>query len=105
VEEEEEEAVYANRWSSVSRSERYKKRSGDMLDEDNPLPDFMDPITLEQVVAPAISPYGHVMGSATWKAVLAEQGKCPFTQAPLTWGQIKVLNKNNIDSYRHLIKK
>ncbi len=36
-------------------------------DEDNPLPDLLDPITLEPVVRPAISPYGHVMGMATWK--------------------------------------
>jgi hypothetical protein len=29
---------------------------------DNPLPGYIDPITLEEVVQPAISPYGHVMG-------------------------------------------
>lgn len=29
--------------------------------DDNPLPAFIDPITLEEVVKPAISPYGHVM--------------------------------------------
>lgn len=29
---------------------------------DNPLPGFLDPITLEEVVRPAISKYGHVMG-------------------------------------------
>jgi hypothetical protein len=28
----------------------------------NPLPGYIDPITLEEVVKPAISPYGHVMG-------------------------------------------
>ena len=37
------------------------------MDDDNPLPDYLDPITLEPVVTPAISPYGHVMGIATWK--------------------------------------
>jgi hypothetical protein len=54
----------------VSRQDRYKKRCGDQvvdLDQDNPLPGFIDPITLETVVTPAISPYGHVMGMATWK--------------------------------------
>ncbi len=61
------------RWSAVSRTERYKKRciaDGDeagLVDESNPLPDFIDPITLDPVIAPAISPYGHVMGLATWK--------------------------------------
>lgn len=29
---------------------------------DNPLPGFLDPITLDEVVKPAISTYGHVMG-------------------------------------------
>ena len=38
-----------------------------MDDADNPLPDLIDPITLQPVVNPAISKYGHVMGAATWK--------------------------------------
>ena len=29
-------------------------------------PRFMDPITLECVINPGISPFGHVMGMATW---------------------------------------
>lgn len=36
-------------------------------DEDNPLPNFIDPITMSTVVRPAISPYGYVAGLATWK--------------------------------------
>ena len=52
---------------------------------------MIDPITLEPVVTPAISPYGHVMGLATWNAVLAEQGKCPFTQQPLRRDQVGFL--------------
>jgi len=38
-------------------------------DPDHPpplLPGLIDPVTLEPVVNPAISPYGHVMGLATW---------------------------------------
>jgi hypothetical protein len=49
---------------------------------------------------PAMSPYGHVMGLATWRAVLAEQGKCPFTQQPLRPEQITVLTKANIERLR-----
>ena len=56
---------------------------------DNPLPHVIDPITLEPVVTPAMSPAGHVMGLATWTAVLAEQGKCPFTQQPLRRDQVR----------------
>jgi len=59
------------RWSAVSRTDRYRRRCGDegnpTVDETNPLPKLIDPITLEPVVTPAISPYGHVMGLATWK--------------------------------------
>lgn len=59
------------RWSAVSRTERYRKRCGEegssSIDETNPLPRLIDPITLEPVVTPAISPFGHVMGLATWK--------------------------------------
>lgn len=60
----------------MSRTERYKKRcaaDGDgteYVDVDNPLPGFIDPITLEPVVTPAMSPHGHVMGLATWKVGL-----------------------------------
>lgn len=56
----------------MSRHERYRKRCGGdgeaaYVDKDNPLPGLLDPITLEPVASPAISPWGHVMGMATWK--------------------------------------
>jgi hypothetical protein len=68
-----------------------------------PPPGFIDPITLEPVTRPAISPYGHVMGYATWRAVLAEQQRCPFTKQPLSWEQLTVLTHNNISKYRERI--
>ena len=67
---------------------------------DNPLPGSMDPITLEPMVRPAMSPFGHVMGLATWSAVIAEQGKCPFTQQPLRREQIILLTHANIERHR-----
>jgi hypothetical protein len=61
-----------NRWSALGRAERYRNRCGDeggpADDPENPLPGFIDPITLQPVVTPTISPLGHVMGLATWKA-------------------------------------
>jgi hypothetical protein len=154
----EDEANYvSSKWSAVSRTERYRNRlqeAGDeeaaaQVDSENPIPDFMDPITLEPVVTPAISPYGyviyvanwsfssihvllfaswffssllsphfallrpynapptpsarHVMGAATWKAVLAEQGLCPFTKKPLKWADCKILTKSNYDRYKDSI--
>ena len=60
--------MLACRWSAVNRHERYSKRSGgEYVDENNPIPGWIDPITLEPCANPAISPYGHVMGMATWK--------------------------------------
>jgi len=111
-EEEDDEYQYmSNRWSSVSRTERYRNRlqeNGEeaaalQVDSDNPVPDIMDPITLEPVIRPAISPFGHVMGAATWKAVLAEQGVCPFTKNPLKWEQCRILTKGNIEAYKDSI--
>ena len=60
-----------NSWSALGRAERYRNRCGDegvhTDDPENPLPGFIDPITLQPVVTPAVSPLGHVMGLATWK--------------------------------------
>lgn len=100
-----------NRWSAVSRHERYRKRLQDHGDDEaaaaddpeNPLPNLIDPITLEPVVRPAMSPWGHVMGLATWKAVLAESGVCPFTKNPMKWEQCRVLNHHNIEAYKDQI--
>jgi hypothetical protein len=61
--------------AQVGRSERYKRRNqeqGYEVENDSVLPGFMDPITLEPVVNPGLSPYGHVMGMATWAAVLSD---------------------------------
>lgn len=54
----------------MDRAQRYRRRNGGAAggDDGNPLPKLIDPITLEPVVTPAISPFGHVMGLATWKA-------------------------------------
>jgi hypothetical protein len=81
------------RWSAVSRAERYRKRlqeNGEdtsLLDQDNPLPHFVDPITMSVVVRPAISPYGHVAGLATWKVgrAAARPSGCAARAVVLPW--------------------
>ena len=55
------------------------------------------------MVRPAISPYGHVMGLATWRAVLADHQACPFTKHPLKVEELKVLTKSNIHLHRDRI--
>jgi len=108
-EEEEDTQCRGNAWNGVNRSARYAARceqKGEGApqipeEDDNPLPDMLDPITLERVEGPAISPFGHVMGFATWQTVLREQdGVCPFTKKPLTIERVKKLTKSNIEMYR-----
>eukprot|EP00775_Hariotina_reticulata_P011190 gene11190-11340_t len=96
-------------WSSISRRERYIKRCTEaggeapVVEGQELLPGVLDPITLEPVVNPAISPAGHLMGLATWKAVLAENPRCPFTKAPLRPDMLTVLTTHNIERHRHRI--
>lgn len=74
---------------------------------DNPLPDLIDPITLEPVERPAISPYGHVMGYDSWlKCLIGDvpcKNKCPLTKKPLSKRDLVILTNENIESYRSKI--
>jgi hypothetical protein len=67
---------------------------------ENPLPGFIDPITLEEVERPAISPSGHVMGYKSWSRCLSSNGGiCPLTKQPLKKRDLVVLTWKNIDQY------
>ena len=55
------------------------------------------------MTVPVTALAGHVMGMATWAAVLSESKKCPFTKQPLQRHQIKALTPSNIESYRDRI--
>ncbi|CAG8735272.1 12437_t:CDS:2, partial [Cetraspora pellucida] len=75
----------------------------DEIEDENPLPGFIDPITLEEVVKPAISPYGHVMGYDSWVRCLSSEPKkniCPLTKKPLTKRELVILTMDNIEQYR-----
>ena len=72
----------------------------DDLNDDNPLPGVKDAITLCPILVPAMSPYGHVIGLASWQTCLkATGGRCPFTKEQLSPEQLIVLTKTNIDRY------
>ncbi|KAF8937967.1 hypothetical protein EDD21DRAFT_403641 [Dissophora ornata] len=77
------------------------------IDAMNPLPGFIDPITLEVVEKPAISKYGHVMGYDSWIRCLLQEGStkniCPLTKKPLTKRDLTVLTFENIEEYRDKI--
>lgn len=45
-------------------------------------------LAVQTMTRPAVSPFGHVLGMATWVAVLADGGRCPFTQSPLRREQV-----------------
>ncbi|KAI9101121.1 hypothetical protein DFS34DRAFT_613233 [Phlyctochytrium arcticum] len=73
---------------------------------DNPLPNFTDPISLDEVVKPAISPYGHVMSYDSWIRCLSSDERkniCPLTKKPLTKRELVVLTFDNIEEYRSKI--
>ena len=107
-----------SRWSALERGERSRRRAeraaaGEAADADAPtaptdaedgapplLPGAIDPITLAPVVDPAVCPHGHVMGLATWRAVLAETGACPFTREPLSRDRVTRLTAANVERWR-----
>ncbi len=72
---------------------------------ENPLQGYIDPITLQEIVKPAISPYGHVAGYDTWIRCLGQEPKniCPFTKQPLSKRELVVLTFDNIEEYRSKI--
>lgn len=76
------------------------------LDPSNPVADMIDPITLERVVKPAVSPHGVVMGYDTWIRCLsrAPRNVCPITKQTVTKRDLVRLTWENIEEYRALIK-
>ena len=64
--------------------------------KDNPLPGFIDPITLDEVEQPAISPSGHVMSYSSWSRCLTGTNICPLTKQPLKKRDLVILTWENI---------
>jgi len=92
-------------WCTTKRT-RAKYEQQPSTPEENPLPGFTDPITLEEVIKPAISPYGHVMGYDSWVRCLNNpdcKNRCPITKKPLTKRELVILTFENIDQYRDKI--
>ncbi|KAJ2659494.1 hypothetical protein IW148_004227 [Coemansia sp. RSA 1199] len=78
-------------------------------DPSNPLADLIDPITLEPVIKPAISPYGHVMGYNSWVRCLmfppegSQRNICPLTKKLLSKRDLVILTYDNIEQFRDKI--
>ena len=80
--------------------------SESVREEDNPLPGFVDPVTLCEVVRPAISPYGHVMAYESWVRWLNQEqhrNVCPWTKKTVKKRDLVILTWENIDQYRDKI--
>jgi hypothetical protein len=79
---------------------------GGQVRSDNPLPGIVDPITLDELVEPAISPYGHVMSKESWLRCLRRDPPniCPLSKKPLTIRQLTLLTWDNIEQYRSQIR-
>ncbi|KAI8887576.1 hypothetical protein K501DRAFT_321286 [Backusella circina FSU 941] len=89
-------------------SELYPDGEAEVVEDPTcPLPNFIDPITLEQVIKPAISKYGHVMGYNSWIRCLnnweGQRNICPLTKKPLTKRNLVILTFDNVDEYRDKI--
>ncbi|KAL1922293.1 uncharacterized protein VTP21DRAFT_9832 [Calcarisporiella thermophila] len=97
--------------SALSREFSYaendeEEEEEDELFDENPLPGFIDPITLEEVEKPAICKYGHVMGYDSWiRCLTAEATKniCPMTKQHMTKRDLVILTHDNIEEYRDKI--
>ncbi|KAI9361513.1 hypothetical protein BD770DRAFT_383558 [Pilaira anomala] len=90
-----------------SKSSTWHQNDDTEIDPLCPLPGFIDPITLEQVIKPAISKYGHVMGYDSWIRCLNNwEGKkniCPLTKKSLTKRDLVILTLDNMTEYKDKI--
>lgn len=92
-----------NNQISEDEEEVSKIKSYKSLRHMNPLPGFIDPMTMQEVEKPAISKYGHVLGIATWEKILKDNPVCPFTNQKLNIYDLTKLTFDNVDSYKDLI--
>eukprot|EP01134_Creolimax_fragrantissima_P007819 CFRG7819T1 len=109
----EEEEEFGENWEykpdkSHYSTKRLRLKRGELNEEDmeeapNPLPGLMDPITLTEVVMPAISPTGHVLSYSSWVQCLEHSDKCPLTQTILKKEDLVLLTTENIEDYRSKI--
>merc|ERR1712154_2016 len=68
------------------------------------LSDFIDSMTGQVVVKPAISPAGYVLGYDSWIQVLRNsKDKCPFTRESMTRRSLVKLTDENYHMYKNKI--
>ncbi|OHT08958.1 hypothetical protein TRFO_22291 [Tritrichomonas foetus] len=71
----------------------------------NPLFNYIDMLTQEPMIVPALSPDGYVLDYSTWTRLLKDKdhNTNPFTRNIVNRRQLIILTTENIDQYRHMI--
>lgn len=70
----------------------------------NPIPGYIDQLTLQPMRLPTLSPDGYVLDYDTWMKLLKEQKVNPFTQNHIkSMRELIVLTIDNFDSYKEKI--
>jgi len=90
------------RSGQVNEMDMKEEEMADDLDSDNPLHGYMDIITMDRIVTPAISPEGQVMGKASWLKCLKEYGRCPITHKQIHPEELVVLTRTNFHKFNKL---
>lgn len=65
----------------------------------NPVVNYIDQITAQKIVYPAVSPDGYLLDYRTWMKVLSQDPKNPFTRAHMNKRQLEYLTCENINIY------
>ena len=81
----------AKKGSSDGNGEEEKKEEGQVtyeLPPDQDIDSLLCPITMEMIVEPATTPYGHLFELSAIRDWVSRTGTCPLTKKPLTESQI-----------------
>eukprot|EP01083_Nonionella_stella_P111441 326835_1 len=81
-------------------------QDGGAQNDECAMPHFVDIMTGVNVIRPAISPYGHVLGYDTWCKILRtskHKNMCPFTLQKMSRRSLVKITKANYDEYKDKI--
>ena len=74
------------------------------LESVNPLPGYLDQLTLKPMRLATLSPDGYVLDYDTWIKLLKEQKVNPFTQNKIkTQRELIILTQDNFNQYKDMI--
>lgn len=73
------------------------------VDANNPIPDFIDPITKEPIKDPMLDINGFVMGKQSWEKCLQDPSIAPCTMAATCMSDLIELTNDNFDSMKVFI--